>query len=264
MPVTIDALAHDRRHEQLPRQLLAGDRRGRLADARQARRRSTPQPIWINNTNALPSELVDDNDTFIVGFGARLRVRPTVYLVVEARAALRLHARRHARQLRASRSAPAATASSSTSRTASARRWRRSPAAASTTTTGISASTSRASSSRPMTLRGRNHVVTQTSKVEARNRGLHARIGSRLRRLEQPEQPGPERRQPRPERRDNHHRRQRVDLSPSTVTINPGESVTFVNNDTRGHDMASDPHPAHSRLPGDQRARRHRRRVRRG
>jgi hypothetical protein len=42
------------------------------------------QPIWINNTNDLPSELVDDNDTVILGLGARLRVRPTVYVVVEA------------------------------------------------------------------------------------------------------------------------------------------------------------------------------------
>ena len=41
-------------------------------------------PIWINNTNLLPSELVDDNDTFIVGLGGRFRVRPTVYLVAEA------------------------------------------------------------------------------------------------------------------------------------------------------------------------------------
>ena len=38
-------------------------------------------------------------------------------------------------------------------------------------------------------------------------------------------------------------------VSPSTVTINPGESVTFVNNDTRQHEMASDPHPAHSDCP---------------
>ena len=42
------------------------------------------QPIWINNTNQLPSELVDENSTFMVGLGARVRVRPTVYLVVEA------------------------------------------------------------------------------------------------------------------------------------------------------------------------------------
>jgi hypothetical protein len=40
-------------------------------------------PIWINNTNTLPSELTDDNDTFIVGLGGRVRIRPTVYLVAE-------------------------------------------------------------------------------------------------------------------------------------------------------------------------------------
>ena len=42
------------------------------------------QPIWVNNTNSLPSELVDDNSTFIIGFGARIRIRPTVYVVAEA------------------------------------------------------------------------------------------------------------------------------------------------------------------------------------
>ena len=41
-------------------------------------------PIWINNTNSLPSELIDHNNTVILGLGARLRVRPTVYVVVEA------------------------------------------------------------------------------------------------------------------------------------------------------------------------------------
>ena len=42
------------------------------------------QPIWINNSNPLPSDLVDDNDSFLFGVGTRLRVRPTVYLVGEA------------------------------------------------------------------------------------------------------------------------------------------------------------------------------------
>ena len=42
------------------------------------------QPIWINNTNQLPSELVDDNSTFMFGFGTRLRVRSSLYLVGEA------------------------------------------------------------------------------------------------------------------------------------------------------------------------------------
>jgi uncharacterized beta barrel domain-containing protein DUF5777 len=41
------------------------------------------EPIWVNNTNPLPSALVDHNDTFMVGVGARVRIRPTVYLVGE-------------------------------------------------------------------------------------------------------------------------------------------------------------------------------------
>jgi len=41
------------------------------------------EPIWVNNTNALPRELVDHNDTFMIGVGARIRVRPTVYVVGE-------------------------------------------------------------------------------------------------------------------------------------------------------------------------------------
>jgi hypothetical protein len=41
------------------------------------------QPIWVNNSNPLPSELVEDNDTFLVGLGARIRVLRTVYLVGE-------------------------------------------------------------------------------------------------------------------------------------------------------------------------------------
>jgi len=34
--------------------------------------------------------------------------------------------------------------------------------------------------------------------------------------------------------------------SPLTVTIARGGRVTFVNNDTRSHDMSSDPHPEHT------------------
>lgn len=41
------------------------------------------EPMWINNSNADPSELVDDNDTVLIGVGARLRIRPTVYLAIE-------------------------------------------------------------------------------------------------------------------------------------------------------------------------------------
>ncbi|MEO7135369.1 MAG: DUF5777 family beta-barrel protein [Vicinamibacterales bacterium] len=42
------------------------------------------QPSWVNNTNSQPSELVDHNDTAMLGLGARLRVRRNTYLVAEA------------------------------------------------------------------------------------------------------------------------------------------------------------------------------------
>jgi Membrane bound beta barrel domain (DUF5777) len=42
------------------------------------------QPIWVGNTNPLPSDVVAENNTFIIGVGGRLRVRPTVYLLAEA------------------------------------------------------------------------------------------------------------------------------------------------------------------------------------
>ncbi len=42
------------------------------------------QPSWVNNTNPQPTELVDHNDTAMVGVGARLRVRRNTYLVAEA------------------------------------------------------------------------------------------------------------------------------------------------------------------------------------
>lgn len=38
-------------------------------------------------------------------------------------------------------------------------------------------------------------------------------------------------------------------VSPSQVQIAAGQSVTFTNNDTRAHDMSSDPHPAHTDCP---------------
>jgi plastocyanin len=38
-------------------------------------------------------------------------------------------------------------------------------------------------------------------------------------------------------------------VSPTQVTVAVGQSVTFVNNDSRSHDMESDPHPAHTACP---------------
>jgi plastocyanin len=38
-------------------------------------------------------------------------------------------------------------------------------------------------------------------------------------------------------------------VSPVQVTIAVGQSVNFVNNDSRVHDMTSDPHPSHTDCP---------------
>ncbi len=37
--------------------------------------------------------------------------------------------------------------------------------------------------------------------------------------------------------------------SPQNITVAPGSRVTFVNNDSRTHEMNSDPHPVHSDCP---------------
>lgn len=38
-------------------------------------------------------------------------------------------------------------------------------------------------------------------------------------------------------------------VSPKQLTVAPGSRVLFVNNDTRAHEMASDPHPDHQDCP---------------
>ena len=38
-------------------------------------------------------------------------------------------------------------------------------------------------------------------------------------------------------------------VSPKSLTVAAGARVTFVNNDTRAHDMNSDPHPDHTDCP---------------
>ncbi len=38
-------------------------------------------------------------------------------------------------------------------------------------------------------------------------------------------------------------------VSPSSVTIAVGQSVTFVNNDSQPHQIASNPHPSHTDCP---------------
>jgi hypothetical protein len=41
------------------------------------------EPVWVNNSNLEPSELADDNDTFMIGLGTRIRVLSTVYVTAE-------------------------------------------------------------------------------------------------------------------------------------------------------------------------------------
>ena len=38
-------------------------------------------------------------------------------------------------------------------------------------------------------------------------------------------------------------------ISPKSVAVAVGQAVTIVNNDTRSHEMASDPHPQHGSCP---------------
>ena len=74
---------HHGRHEQLPRQLFTRTWRGDFTNGAESTRRFYLEPIWVNNSNSLPSEVIDDNDSVLLGVGARLRVRPTVYLTLE-------------------------------------------------------------------------------------------------------------------------------------------------------------------------------------
>jgi hypothetical protein len=41
------------------------------------------EPIWVSNTNPLPSELADHDSTFLVGVGTRVQIRPALYIVAE-------------------------------------------------------------------------------------------------------------------------------------------------------------------------------------
>ncbi len=38
-------------------------------------------------------------------------------------------------------------------------------------------------------------------------------------------------------------------VNPQRITVSPGTRVTFINNDTRPHEMNSDPHPNHGDCP---------------
>ena len=42
------------------------------------------EPIWVHNSHPAPVSILDRHDTVVVGLAARLRMRPTVYLLGEA------------------------------------------------------------------------------------------------------------------------------------------------------------------------------------
>ena len=58
------------------------------------------EPIWIGNSNINPNDVDDDNDTFIVGLGTRLRHSPEAVPRCRSRAAVRLRPGHHLRQFR--------------------------------------------------------------------------------------------------------------------------------------------------------------------
>jgi hypothetical protein len=41
------------------------------------------EPIWVNNTNPEPKELVDKNNTFFIGLGGRVQIHKDTYIVLE-------------------------------------------------------------------------------------------------------------------------------------------------------------------------------------
>jgi hypothetical protein len=41
------------------------------------------EPIWVNNTNPEPKELVDENNTFFIGVGGRVQIVKDTYIVLE-------------------------------------------------------------------------------------------------------------------------------------------------------------------------------------
>ena len=81
-PVALDAIATFEGTNNLRAQKSGAF--GALVSRRVARKAAVyVEPIFVANTNSQPSDLVDHNNTFMLGLGARVRVMPTTYLVAE-------------------------------------------------------------------------------------------------------------------------------------------------------------------------------------
>ena len=246
----------DRGHQQLPRQLLA------VASARSSRAswagtaRSTRSRSGSTTPTSQPSELVDDNSTFIIGFGTRLRIRPTVYIVAEAAPRFGLRPGRRARQLR----------------DREARRRPQFPAELlERLRDDAGAGRPRRDQQRQLVFRLQHLAQVLLSDASAQpRRGSTCPCTSR-RSARQPRRPRSSRAAADPARRPDRRRSSRrrparrgraARPSPSPPRASArrrsrspsGQSVTFVNNDTRSHEMASDPHPTHGTCPGSRSA----------
>ena len=247
-PIGLERDRVDRRHQQLQGQLHADDRRRDLARAGHLRRGLRRADL---GEQLQPAALgARGRQRHVHGRARRPHPRAADGLPGRrVHPAHRLHAGRHPRQLRHREAAGRAHVPGSTSPTASAPRWANSPAAAPETTTGTSGSASRESSSES-TAAGRRHAAAAGRR----------RLRRRTRRQPDADR---QRRQRRRRRHDHHHASPSLDgVSPRDITVAVGSRVTFVNNDSMPHDMASDPHPEHTLCSGDQR-RLHRRRPER-
>src|SRR3954470_20626314 len=134
---------------------------------------------------------------------------------------------------------------------ASGRRWRRSRAAGSAATTGISASTSRASSSerrQRSTSKGFDMSVYFKALLTAATAAALVSCGGSSSPTGSTQVISPSTGSVGPSGATAPITA--AGVSPSQVSITVGQSVTFVNNDSRAHEMASDPHPTHGTCPG--------------
>ncbi len=81
-PVAIDALATFEGTQNLREQHSGAF--GAIVSRKLARKAAVyVEPIFVVNTNRPPSDLVNPNNTFMLGLGARVRVMPTTYVVAE-------------------------------------------------------------------------------------------------------------------------------------------------------------------------------------
>ena len=219
------------------------------------------EPIWVNNTNPEPSELVDDNSTFMIGLGTRLRLRPTVYVTAEVSPRVAGYApgetlvsfgveKRvggHAFSLNFSNGFGTTMAPGRARRDVVRRLVHRLQHLAQVLLSWT-VIWSRDRGEMVMTpTRCRWVMGMGVAAIAGGGRGVRRRI------VDSPTSPTRLGRRSSGGGTVSDAATITISsagvVSPSTVTIRQGGRVTFVNNDSRAHDMASDPHPTHEDCP---------------